>query len=40
MFTTDLAVARRSQLAWGIRPVLLEAEPDTHDEVVEIGDEA
>jgi pyruvate kinase len=38
MFTTDLAVARRSQLAWGIRPVLLEAEPDTHDEVVELVD--
>lgn len=36
VFTTDPAVARRIQLVWGVRPLLMEAEAEHHDEVVEL----
>ncbi len=36
VFTTDPAVARRIQLVWGVRPRLMEAEVEHHDEVVEV----
>jgi pyruvate kinase len=34
MLTTDEAVARRVQLAWGVRPLLLDQDVEHHDEVV------
>ncbi len=40
MFTTDPTVASQAQLVWGVTPVLLEAEPRHHDEVVELADRA
>lgn len=36
VFTTDPAVARRIQLVWGVRPLLMDAEVEHHDEVVEV----
>jgi len=36
VFTTDPRVARRAQLVWGVRPLLMEAEVEHHDEVVEV----
>jgi pyruvate kinase len=36
VFTTDPAVARRIQLVWGVRPLLMDTEADHHDEVVEV----
>ena len=36
VFTTEPAVARRIQLVWGVRPLLMEAEAEHHDEVVEL----
>jgi pyruvate kinase len=36
VFTTDPAVARRIQLVWGVRPRLMKAEVEHHDEVVEV----
>lgn len=36
VFTTDARVARRAQLVWGVRPLLMEAEVEHHDEVVEV----
>lgn len=38
MFTADPIVASRSQLVWGVTPVLLDAEPRDHDQVVEMVD--
>ncbi|MCH9646879.1 MAG: pyruvate kinase [Deltaproteobacteria bacterium] len=38
VFTTDPAVARRIQLLWGVYPILLDHNPEQHDEVVEIVD--
>jgi pyruvate kinase len=36
VFTTDPAVARRIQLVWGVRPLLMETEAEHHDEVVDL----
>jgi len=36
VFTTDPRVARRAQLVWGVRPLLMGAEVEHHDEVVEV----
>lgn len=36
VFTTDERVARRIQLVWGVRPLLMEAEVEHHDEVVAV----
>ncbi|HSL84943.1 MAG TPA: pyruvate kinase [Thermoanaerobaculia bacterium] len=36
VFTTDPAVARRIQLVWGVRPLLMDTEADHHDEVVQV----
>jgi len=36
VFTTDPAVARRIQLVWGVRPLLMDTEAEHHDEVVEV----
>jgi len=36
VFTTDAQVARRIQLVWGVRPLLMEAEAKHHDEVVDV----
>jgi len=36
VFTTDAQVARRIQLVWGVRPLLMEAEVEHHDEVVDV----
>jgi pyruvate kinase len=38
MLTTDEAVARRVQLVWGVRPLLLEKGVQHHDEVVRLVD--
>ncbi len=38
MMTFDPVVARRAQLVWGVSPILLDAEPQEHDEVIEIVD--
>ena len=38
MFTADPVVASRSQLVWGVTPLLLDAEPRDHDQVVEMVD--
>lgn len=38
VFTTDRRVARRIQLVWGVRPLVMETEADHHDEVVEVVD--
>jgi pyruvate kinase len=34
VFTTDPRVARRIQLVWGVRPLLMDAEVEHHDQVV------
>ena len=36
VFTTDAQVARRIQLVWGVRPLLMETEAKHHDEVVDV----
>ncbi len=36
VFTTDAQVARRIQLVWGVRPLLMQAEAEHHDEVVDL----
>ncbi|MGD2114389.1 MAG: pyruvate kinase [Acidobacteriota bacterium] len=36
VFTTDPRVARRIQLVWGVRPLLMDAELEHHDEVVDV----
>ncbi len=38
VFTTDPAVARRVQLFWGVRSLLMTEEVEHHDEVVEVVD--
>jgi pyruvate kinase len=38
VFTTDPQVARRIQLMWGVRPLVLDVEVEHHDEVVEVVD--
>ncbi len=38
VFTRERAVARRVQLVWGVRPLLIEHEVDHHDEVVSLVD--
>ena len=38
MFTTDPSIASQAQLAWGVLPIVLDAEPRHHDEVVELVD--
>ncbi len=38
VLTTDPAVARRSQLLWGIYPMVIDHHPENHEEVVEIAD--
>ncbi len=35
-FTTDRRVARRAQLLWGVRPLMIREEVEHHDEVVEL----
>jgi pyruvate kinase len=37
-FTQDVTTARRLQLAWGVRPFLMEADVKHHDEVVGLVD--
>ena len=34
VFTTDSGVARRTQLVWGVRPLVMDAEVQHHDQVV------
>ena len=36
VFTTDAQVARRIQLVWGVRPLLMDTEAKHHDEVVDV----
>lgn len=36
VFTTDSGVARRTQLVWGVRPLVMDAEVQHHDDVVSV----
>lgn len=38
VFTTNTALARRAQLLWGVRPLVLESDVEHHDEVVRVVD--